>query len=133
THSWIHLSIGRVDRWLRWGLVEASVTGMLFVLGLHWGPAGVAAASSLSFVTLTLPALWYAGRPIGLDVYPMITAIWKFVLASALAACGTAIVLGVPVSVAPPDVIEAVVRIGKTVALFVVLYLAVVIAVHASL
>ena len=41
--SWIHLSIGRPDRWFRWGLIEVSVTILLFLLMLHWGAVGIAA------------------------------------------------------------------------------------------
>ena len=41
THGWIHLSIGKADRWLRWSILEYVVTALLFVLGLHWGPEGV--------------------------------------------------------------------------------------------
>ena len=40
THGWIHLSIGRADRWFRWGIVEFVVTVSLFFVGLPWGPAG---------------------------------------------------------------------------------------------
>ena len=40
THGWIHLSIGRADRWFRWGIVEWTVTIGLFIASLHWGPSG---------------------------------------------------------------------------------------------
>lgn len=83
--GWIHLSIGRPDRWLRWTALELVVTGLLFVMALPWGPAGIAIAWSLSFWTLTVPAFWYAGRPIRFGVSPLITAIWKYIAASLLA------------------------------------------------
>ena len=44
TSGLIHLSSGRADRWLRWVVVEFTVTFLLFLVGLHWGPAEVAAA-----------------------------------------------------------------------------------------
>src|SRR5207248_3413719 len=50
----IHLSIGRADRWFRWIIVEFTVTGLLFLLGLRWGPVGVAAAWTASFWILTI-------------------------------------------------------------------------------
>ncbi len=65
TNGWIHLSIGRADRWLRWGIVEMTVTCLLFLGALPWGAPGVAVAWTLSFCVLTIPALSYAGRPIG--------------------------------------------------------------------
>src|SRR6185437_11077085 len=44
THSWIHLSVGRPDRWLRWSVVEFLCTAGLFVIGLPWGARGIALA-----------------------------------------------------------------------------------------
>jgi len=85
THGWIHLSIGRADRWFRWGVVEWTVTILLFLLALHWGPEGIAVAWCVSFWVLTIPAMWYAGRPIGLGVAPIIDVVWRYVVASLLA------------------------------------------------
>src|SRR5438094_343345 len=90
THGWIHLSIGRADRWFRWSVVEFAVTGLLFLLGLPWGPVGIAVAWVVSFWILTIPALWYAGRPARLGIAPVIGAVWKYALASALAGCAAA-------------------------------------------
>ena len=91
THGWIHLSIGTPDRWLRWGILEVSITGLLFVLGLAWGPVGVAAAWTTSFWILIVPAFLYAGKPINLGVRPIVGAVWKYAVASLLAA-GSALV-----------------------------------------
>jgi len=44
THIWIHLSIGRPDRWFRWGLVDLVVTTLFLVVGLRWGAEGIAVA-----------------------------------------------------------------------------------------
>ena len=85
THGWIHLSIGRADRWFRWGLVEWSVTILLFVAGLHWGPQGIAVAWCVSFWMLIIPAMWYAGKPIGLGVGPIFATVWRYIVASLLA------------------------------------------------
>ncbi len=84
-HSWIHLSIGRPDRWIRWTVAEFVVTAGLLFAALPWGPEGIAAAWSVAFWVLTLPAIWYAGRPIRLGFRPMIGAIWKFIAAAVLA------------------------------------------------
>ncbi len=85
THGWIHLSIGRADRWFRWGVIEITVTILLFFLALRWGPTGIAGAWTASFWILIGPAFWYAGRPIQFGVGPIIGAVWKFALASLLA------------------------------------------------
>ena len=84
-HGWIHLSIGRADRWFRWGIIEWTVTILLFIGGIHWGPKGIAVAWCVSFWVLTIPAMWYAGKPIGLRVTPMIAVVWRYLVASLLA------------------------------------------------
>jgi PST family polysaccharide transporter len=85
THAWIHLSIGRADRWFRWAVVEAVGTGLCFAVGLRWGPVGMAVAWVASLWILTLPSLSYAGRPIHLGVSETVAAVWRYVIASALA------------------------------------------------
>ena len=109
THGWIHLSIGRADRWLRWGMVEFTVTALLFILALPWAPIGIAVAWVVSFVILTIPALWYAGRPIQLGISSVIAAVWKYLLASLLAGgVSIGIVRRVPYFVAASDPVGAV-------------------------
>jgi PST family polysaccharide transporter len=131
THGWIHLSIGRADRWFRWGIVEFVVTGLLFILGLHWGPGGIAVAWTLSFWLLIIPALWYAGRPIALEISPLLGVIWKYILASLLAGGATAAILRGTSYLAPAESAGAAVAgIVVISSLFVALYLAAVILVH---
>src|SRR5207253_9227363 len=50
-------------------------------------------AWTVSFWILTIPAFWYAGSPIDLGVTQVIAVAWKYVLASALAGCATAMTL----------------------------------------
>ena len=131
THGLIHLSIGRADRWFRWVVVEFSVTAMLFVVGMRWGPVGVAPAWTVSFWILTLPGLWYAGRPIRFGVYPMIAVVWRYALASLTAACiSYAIILQIPVQFAGASVFGALTRIVATSTLFSTLYLGSVVLLH---
>jgi O-antigen/teichoic acid export membrane protein len=85
THGWIHLSIGRPERWFRWGLLEFFLTASLFLLTLHWGPSGIAFAWTASYFLLMFPGFWYAGKPIGLGIGPMLAVVWKFFAASVLA------------------------------------------------
>jgi len=86
THGWIHLSIGRPERWFRWGLIEFLSTAALFFVMLPWGPPGVAFAWTASFFLLMFPGLWYAGQPINLKTGPMFAVIWRFFAASLAAA-----------------------------------------------
>lgn len=93
THGWIHLSIGRPERWLRWGLLEFLCIASLFLLTLHWGPSGIAFAWTGSYFLLMFPAFWYAGKPIGLGIGAILAVIWKFCVASVVAGCATVLLL----------------------------------------
>ena len=130
-HSWIHLSIGRADRWFRWGMVEFGVTGVLFLLGLRWGPEGIAVAWTVSFWILTVPAFWYAGRPIQLGVAPVFAAVWRYILASGLAAgAPLALVRCLPSLPEGGTAASAAARIAVFSVLFGILYLGAVILLH---
>jgi PST family polysaccharide transporter len=87
-HGWLHVSLGRADRYLSWGIIEWVATVALFFAGLPWGPRGIAVAWGVSFWALTVPALVYGGKPIGLTLGPVMGAMWRYV-AAALAAGGT--------------------------------------------
>jgi PST family polysaccharide transporter len=131
TIGWIHLSIGKPGRWLRWTLVESAITALLFVLALPWGPAGIAVAWSVSFWILLIPAFWYAGRPIGFGVSSLIAAVWRFAAASLLAGLATAAAIrstpfwGIPTGA--KNALGAIIIIS---AVFVALYLGTVILLH---
>lgn len=123
TSGLVHLSIGRPDRWLRWVIFEFAVTVALFILGLHWGPVGVAAAWTTSFWILTIPAFWYAGRPIHLGVLPVVSAVWRYVAASLCAGFATAgIIRTVTQLTSSSGVPGALLRIATTSLVFTALY-----------
>lgn len=127
----LHLSLGKADRWFRWVLVEFAVTGLLFLLGLRWGPAGVAAAWTVSFWILFIPAFWYAGRPIRFGVAPILAAVWKYVVASLIAALSSAAIIRETSSLAlAPGIPGVVLRITIVSIMFTALYLLVVVILH---
>jgi PST family polysaccharide transporter len=131
THGWLHLSMGTAHRWFRWVVVEFIVTASLFLLGLHWGPEGIAAAWTLSFWILTIPAFWYAGKPIGFGVGPVVTEVWKYILAALFAGGASAMILrGVPVFAGVPGPVGAFTRIVTDSVLFGFLYLTAVAVLH---
>lgn len=130
----IHLSSGKPHRWFRWVLVEFVVTGLLFLLGLHWGPAGVAAAWTASFWLLTIPAFWYAGRPIRFEVSPVITIISRYALASVVAAwISYAILSRISVLASASGALGTIARIAAFSSLFSALYIGSVILLHGGL
>lgn len=85
TQGWLHLSLGRPDRWFRWGIFECIATTAFFIVGLPFGAEGVAIGYALSFYVLAAPCLYYAGKPIDLKFSSLISAVWKYFF-SALAA-----------------------------------------------
>ncbi|QNI33494.1 lipopolysaccharide biosynthesis protein [Alloacidobacterium dinghuense] len=131
TVGWIHLSVGKPERWLRWTVFQLAATACLFLLALPWGPEGVAAAWSISFWTLLIPGFWYAGRPIRFGLSALIAPTWRYVVAALVAGLITAaIIRGTPVWGTPSGTgaaLEAIVIIS---ALFVTLYLGAVILLH---
>ena len=129
THGWIHLSIGRADRWLRRSLIEFATTATVFLVGRHWGPIGIALAWTASFWILVLPALWYAGRPINFGIGPVVAIVWRYVAAS-LVAGGAAevIICRLPSSIVERGGVSAVARIAAISLMFGVLYLGAVVS-----
>jgi len=132
-HGWIHLSIGRADRYLRWTLVEVAVTILLFVAALPWGPVGIAAVWTASFWILTVPAYWYAGKPIRFGILSILGAIWKYALASALAGAASVwLVSLIHPFAAVPGVVGAMSRIVADSLVFLSLYIGAVFLLHGS-
>jgi O-antigen/teichoic acid export membrane protein len=134
THGWIHLSIGRPERWFRWGLVEFGCTVILFFLMLPWGPSGVAFAWTASFFLLMIPGFWYAGRPIELSVKPIISSIWRFFAASVIAGLlSFLIVQGFEKPFLVSSIGAAATRLVIVSVIFFGLYLLAVIGLHGSM
>jgi Membrane protein involved in the export of O-antigen and teichoic acid len=131
THGWIHLSIGRADRWLRWGIIEWSVTILLFLAAIHWGPRGIAVAWCLSFWILTLPAMSFAGAPIGLGIRPVISAVWRYVAAAAVAGPISYILMrSLAVMLVADGVPAALLRIAVVSLMYSLLYLGAIVVLH---
>lgn len=131
TYGWIHLSIGRPDRWFRWAVIEYLCTAGLFLVALPWGPRGIATAWTVSFFVLILPAFWYAGKPIGFGIRPVLAVVWKFFVASLVAACSTGWLIHIaPLFGATPGAAGALARLISVSLLFFTLYLAAVVALH---
>ena len=134
TQSWIHLSSGRPDRWFRWTVLEFFVTCSLFIVGLHWGPIGIATAWSVSFWALTFPAIYYAGRPIALEWSSLLSAAWRYILSSLFAGSMTFMVLSwFPAFVGMPGAAGAWLRVIAIIALMVPFYLGTVVLLHGGL
>ena len=134
TVGWVHLSIGKPGRWLRWSLFQLAATASLFLLSLPWGPEGVAAAWSISFWTLLIPGFWYAGRPIGFGISDLLAAIWRYAAAALAAGLATAAIMrGTSFWGDPPSMGAALAATVIISTLFVTIYVGTIILFHGGL
>jgi polysaccharide transporter, PST family len=84
THTWLHYSMGKADRLLKWSIVGTVVTVVFFLIGIPFGVLGVAVAYSASYYVRVIPGLLYAGRPIKLKLSHIISSVWKYFTAALL-------------------------------------------------
>ncbi|HTT06757.1 MAG TPA: lipopolysaccharide biosynthesis protein [Steroidobacteraceae bacterium] len=90
SQGWLHLSIGRADRWRNWGVVTLVVQIVAVLAGLHFGAEGVAIACVIAIVLIAIPSVSYAGRPIGVGSAVVIRAVGPQLLgAMSATAAGT--------------------------------------------
>ena len=75
TLGWLHVSAGRSDRWMRWGFFSAICQLVAVFVGIPFGLAGVATAHAVATFCLFVPALVYAGRPVGIGVKDVLRAV----------------------------------------------------------
>lgn len=75
SQGWLHLSIGRPDRWRNWGIVTLVAQIVAVLGGLHFGAQGVAAAGVVASMLIAVPSISYAGRPIGIDAALVVRAV----------------------------------------------------------
>lgn len=87
--GWIHLAIGRADRWRNWGVVSLVAQVAAVACGLPFGARGVATAVVVVCALLSLPSIVYAGRPIGIDAKAVLRKVGpQFVGAGVVVATG---------------------------------------------
>lgn len=89
SQGWLHVALGRADRWRNWGMVTAVVQVVAVLAGLSFGAKGVATATVVASLLIAVPSITYAGRPIDIGVALLIRAIGpQFIGAIGAAALG---------------------------------------------
>jgi PST family polysaccharide transporter len=89
SQGWLHLSLGRADRWKNWGVVSTIVQVVAVAGGMPFGATGVAAAITLASAMIAVPSISYAGRPAGIGSRLVIRAVGpQFVGAAACIIAG---------------------------------------------
>jgi PST family polysaccharide transporter len=93
--GWLFIALGRPDRQFGLALGWACFITLAFVLGLPYGPQGVAVGYSVMSAALALPVCWYATRHVPFGVTDLLAALARPGLAVGVAAAaGVAIKLG---------------------------------------
>ena len=77
TQGWLHVSAGRGDRYLRWGVISSILIVLSFIVGLPYGPVGVAIAYAAVTWAIIVPCMWYAGRSAGIELKFIFNAVSK--------------------------------------------------------
>lgn len=75
TLGWLHVAAGRADRWRRWGLLSCGVLVLAVFCGLPFGPIGVAASYAAFTYVLFVPAIVYAGKPLGIGARDVVKTV----------------------------------------------------------
>ena len=75
SQGWLHLSIGRADRWRNWGVVSVVAHFVAVLGGLPFGATGVAVAMVITSLLIAVPSISYAGRPIGIGAALVMRAV----------------------------------------------------------
>jgi O-antigen/teichoic acid export membrane protein len=88
SQGWLHLSIGRADRWRNWGIVAAVVQVVAVLGGLPFGATGVAVAAVMTSLLIAVPSISYAGRPIGIGAALVIRAVGPQLIGAISTAAG---------------------------------------------
>jgi PST family polysaccharide transporter len=86
TLGWLHVTAGRSDRWMKWGLFATAVQVAGVLAGLPFGPFGIAVAYVATMFLLFVPALAYAGRPLHIHAGDVVRIVWRPLVASLAAA-----------------------------------------------
>src|SRR6266478_2006929 len=88
SQGWLHLSIGRADRWRNWGIISLVVQLVAVLGGLPFGSTGVAVAVVIASVLIAVPSISYAGRPIDVGAALVIRAVGRQLIGAIGTAAG---------------------------------------------
>lgn len=76
------LSLGKGQRYFRWGLFNAIATVSSFIIGIHWGATGVAIAYAVENYLILYPSLWYVYKGTPIKISDFFVSIWKPAISS---------------------------------------------------
>jgi PST family polysaccharide transporter len=119
--GWLHVSAGRTDRWMYWGVFSTAVQLVALFCGLPFGPTGVVVAYVICMFILFVPAIAYSGRPFQIGAIDVIQTVWRPLVGSLTAAAAGFVLRYTLLANA-----SGLVRTGALALAYVVVYLAMV-------
>jgi PST family polysaccharide transporter len=78
TKYWLHASLGKSERLLKWAAIDFVVITVGILLGVRFGSTGVALAYTCTLYMLSGFGLGYAGKPIGLKFSAVAWVTWRY-------------------------------------------------------
>jgi len=87
--EWLYISQGQTGRQLRWVIVSSAAVAAGTVIGLRWGPMGVATGFSIAIFGLQLPGIMYCVRTMPVSLRDILGVLWR----PTIAAIGAGVVL----------------------------------------
>jgi polysaccharide transporter, PST family len=116
TLGWLHIAAGRTDRWMRWGVLATGTQLVALFAGLPFGPPGVAIAFVAHAFVIFVPALAYAGQPLGIGTSHVVSVVWRPLAGSLLTVAFGVLLRETVLDAAPPLVRIAVLTLVLAVA-----------------
>ena len=86
TTGWLFMAVGRTREMLQWGAVGVSIIVASFIIGLPYGPKGVALCYSCAVLIWVVPGMYFAVRGTGISLMDAFGAAAPPVVATAIAA-----------------------------------------------
>jgi O-antigen/teichoic acid export membrane protein len=85
TNGWLHVSMNRTDRMMKWGIFASALTVVAFFVGLPYGPEGVALAYMALCYLLSPVCLGYAASPTPVSMGDIRRSLTPVVMGSCIA------------------------------------------------
>jgi len=113
----VQISLGQSGRYLRFGVFHSIFTVASFIIGLPWGPVGVATSYAIVNYLILIPSLWYCFRFSPITTVVFLKAVLRPTIASL---CMGAVIFPIYLSLGnQPDIVV----VGACFALGLLMYL----------
>jgi len=124
TLGWLHVAAGRTDRWFKWGVGATCAQLLALLCGLPFGTMGLAWAYVIFMYMAFIPAIAFAGRPLGIGARDVVRVVGFQLAAAVLTTAG-----GFALRAFLPSSLPAIERMAILTVFFAVSYLTLVIVV----